>query len=247
VSEDEWPRRLRGAGWAVKAAVAAVDEAFAHLDGTIRAAHRAGMTLPEIIVVTSLSKAKVDEAAYATGAETVDLPHGTDTSLRIATYTAAAAVADLLAVRARRDALVLEAGVASGLPFSQIAATAGASRRYEWQLRTGRLSVDRRSKRQDVFEGAGLGGYRAAENARLRDRRARAKEGADVTEAHGLHGYRLGCRCDLCVAARRGVQDGTVPIRHGLDGYRHGCRCEVCCDKHAGYHRQWRRRRKTTG
>lgn len=247
----EWRRRLRRAGVAVAAASATSDAAFAHLDETIRAARRAGRTVADLVTVTGLSKARVDEAVAGAADDGQDAaatpppaaPLHADADLRIAAYTAAAAVADFLAARARRDALMLQAGLASGLRFAEIAAAAGTSRRYEWQLRTGRLSTDRRSPRQDVFEGAGIEAYRATENATLRARRQAAKAGANVTRAHGLQGYRLGCRCDICVAAHRGVQEGSLEVRHGLTGYRDGCRCEVCREGHAAYHRDWRRRR----
>ncbi|MFG1846789.1 hypothetical protein [Micromonospora carbonacea] len=243
MSQDEWLRRLRRAGTAVTAASAASDEAFAHLDATVRAARQAGRTVAHLVTVTGLSKARIDEAIAAGGPED-DLP-SSDTALRIAAYTAAAADANYLACRGRRDALMLQAGM-EGLTYSAIAAAAGTSRRYEWQLRTGRLDIDRRSPRQSVFEGAGMEAYRATENARLRSRRQAVEAGLPVQITHGLYGYRHGCRCDVCVEARRGVQAGDVAVSHGLDGYRHGCRCEVCTAKNASYHRDWRRRRSST-
>ncbi|MFI2667563.1 hypothetical protein [Micromonospora carbonacea] len=220
----------------------ASDEAFAHLDATLRAARQAGRTVAHLVTVTGLSKARIDEAIAAEDCE--DMP-SSDTDLRIAAYTAAAADADYLACRGRRDALMLQAGMA-GLPYTAIAVAAGTSRRYEWQLRTGRLDIDRRSPRQSVFEGAGMEAYRATENARLRERRKAVEAGAVVQITHGLYGYRHGCRCDVCVEARRGVREGVVAVSHGLDGYRHGCRCEVCKARHASYHREWRRRRPGT-
>ncbi|TDC63867.1 hypothetical protein E1258_09480 [Micromonospora sp. KC207] len=243
MSQDEWLRRLRGAGAAVTAASAASDEAFARFDATIRAARHAGRTVAHLVTVTGLSKARIDEAIAAGNRE--DMP-SSDTDLRVAAYTAAAADADYLARRARRDALTLQAGLTSGLRYGEIAKAAGVSRRYEWQLRTGLLDIGRRSPRQDVFEGAGMEAYRATENARLRSRRQAVEAGLPVQITHGLYGYRHGCRCDVCVEARRGVQAGDVAVSHGLDGYRHGCRCEVCTAKNASYHRDWRRRRSST-
>lgn len=137
-------------------------------------ARRAGRTAPELVDITGLSKARVDEAIAGQG-DTTALEYG-DASLRIAAYEAAGAVAAYLACRARRDALMLEAG-ASGLGFGEVARLAGTSRRYEWQLRSGQLSPDRRSPRQDVFEGAGMDAYRAAENLRLRRRRVPEQTG----------------------------------------------------------------------
>ncbi|WP_229401902.1 hypothetical protein [Micromonospora okii] len=245
MSQEEWLAQLRRASLAVTAATSASDAAFAGLDAAIRAARQAGRTVTHLVNVSGLSKARVDEAIAAVGAGGEEVP-GSDTDLRVAAYTAAAADADYLARRARRDALMLQAGLMSGLRFTEIASAAGVSRRYEWQLRTGRLDVDRRSARQDVFGGAGMEAYRATENATLRERRRAVRAGADVRIKHGRHGYRHGCRCEVCVAARRAVQEGAVEVSHGLTGYRDGCRCEVCAPAPARYHREWRRRRKGT-
>lgn len=237
--QEEWLRRLRAGGSAVAVAQSGSDAAFGRLDATIRAGYQAGRTRAELVTVSGLSIARVDEALTGTG------PGGeepyTDTWLRVAAYTAAASIAEWLAARGRRDALMLEAGIASGLSYQAIAQAAGTSRRYEWELRTGRLSVDRRSARQDVFEGSGIVRYRDTENERLRSKRAALKAGNDVAITHGLHGYRHGCRCDVCLAARRAVQAGTLETSHGLGGYRHGCRCGTCRTAHAEYHRKWRR------
>lgn len=244
MNQQEWLQSLRRAGAAVKAASAAVDAAFTQLEATVRAARRAGRTVAHLVTVTGLSKARVDEAIAADPgpAQGEQLPHS-DTDLRIAAYTASAAVAEHLAARNRRDALLLQAGAASGLSYKEIAVAAGTTRRYEWQVRTGRAGVDRKTSRQDVFEGAGMEAHRATENASLRRRRQAVQTGVAEPATHGLHGYQLGCRCEVCLEARRAVQEGAVEVRHGLYGYRSGCRCEVCRSAHAGYHREWRRRR----
>lgn len=168
MADIDWRAELHRAGAAVHAANAASDSAFARLDAMIRAARRAGRTGAELMELSGLSKARVDEAIAGDG-DAVELKHGV-TDVRIAAYAAAAEVAGWLAARGRRDALMLEAGVASPLRYSEIAKAAGTSRRYEWELRTGKVGLDRRSPRQDVFEGAGIAAYRDTENARLRRR-----------------------------------------------------------------------------
>ncbi|MET7395633.1 hypothetical protein ABZS66_19295 [Dactylosporangium sp. NPDC005572] len=241
MNSDDWLRRLRRAGDDVADAGAAEDAAYAVLDATIRAT-RHGRTLAHLVTVTGLSKPRIDEALAAPVTATPIDPAYGDTGLRIAAYAAVAATSAWLTARARRDVLILQAGVESGLPYLKIAEAARTSRRYEWQLRTGQLEVHRNSPRQHVFQGAGNEAARATENARLRRQRQDAKRDPASIRAHGLQGYRLGCRCDVCTGARRGVQDGTIEVQHGMQGYRHGCRCPVCSEQHAAYYRRWRRR-----
>lgn len=240
---QRWLSDLSRTGAATRAALAAVDEAFDHLYETMRAARQSGCTVPHIVEVTGISKAQVDNAIARTG-PVLDLPHS-DIDLRTAAYRARTADAEYLAARGRRDILILRAGVSPDLQFKQIAEAVGIPRRVEWEIRTGRLGLDRKSPRQDAFEGAGVDGWRATENEALRQRRHGVRTGAYEVKTHGLHGYKLGCRCETCVAARKDVEGGRTEIKHGVYGYTLGCRCDECREAKTTYNRQWRQRRES--
>lgn len=167
--DTHWLNEIRVAAIAVAVSQADSDQAFDRLYQTVRAARRAGRTVPHIMDITGLSHHQIT-LELAKPDPTPDLPCGDD-DLRIAAMSAAAADTGFIAARGRRDVLLLRASIESELTSSQMSATAGVSRHYEWELRAGRMPIVRNSPRGRVFQGMNVIAWRAASTGKTRARR----------------------------------------------------------------------------